>query len=89
MASTPVSKTSRTSSSTTNVVQRATLTTNGPGGAAGSFTITGLPVPSSCTVTFTSDGYQTETYAAAFTTAGLVGVGPVTMLPVEAAIEGM
>ena len=66
----------------------ATLTTNGPGGAAGSFTISGLPVPSSCTVTFESDGYQTETYAAAFTTAGLVGVGPVTMLPVEAAIEG-
>jgi hypothetical protein len=66
----------------------ATLTTNGPAGTAGSFTITGLPVPSDCTVTFAADGYQTETYPAAFTNAGLVGIGPITMLPVEATIEG-
>ncbi|HWL41340.1 MAG TPA: carboxypeptidase-like regulatory domain-containing protein [Ilumatobacter sp.] len=66
----------------------ATLTTNGPAGAAGSFAVTGLPVPGECTVTFSAPGYQTETYPAAFTTAGLVGVGPVHMLPVQATISG-
>lgn len=66
----------------------ATLTTNGPAGAAGSFTITGLPVPSDCTVTFTADGYQTETFSAVFATNGLIGIGPVTMLPDTASIEG-
>ena len=67
----------------------ATLTTNGPAGQAGSFAVSGLPVPSECTVTFSSPGYQTETYPASFTTAGLVGVGPVTLLPVDATIDGI
>ncbi len=67
----------------------ATLTTNGPAGTAGSFAVSGLPVPSDCTVTFSAPGYQTETYPAAFTTAGLVGIGPVTLLPVDATIEGV
>jgi hypothetical protein len=66
----------------------ATLTTNGPAGVAGSFTVTGLPVPGDYTVTFTADGYQPETYAVAFTNAGLAGVGPVVLLPVDATIEG-
>jgi hypothetical protein len=66
----------------------ATLTTNGPAGVAGSFTITGLPVPGDYTITFTADGYQPETYAVAFTNAGLAGVGPVVLLPVDATIEG-
>lgn len=66
----------------------ATLTTNGPGGAAGSYTVTGLPVPSECTVTVSADGYQTETYPARFDTAGTVAMEQATLLPVNGSISG-
>lgn len=66
----------------------ATLTTNGPGGAAGSYTVTGLPVPSECTVTVSADGYQTETYPARFDVAGTVTMEPATLLPVAGSISG-
>ncbi|MET0910291.1 MAG: carboxypeptidase regulatory-like domain-containing protein, partial [Ilumatobacteraceae bacterium] len=49
--------------------ETTSLTTDGSGGAAGSFTITGLPVPGEYTVTFSGTGVQDETLAASFTTA--------------------
>jgi hypothetical protein len=66
----------------------STLTTGGPGGDAGSFTMSGLPVPGNYTVTFSSPGLQTETLGVAYLAAGQQSVGTVTLLPDTAVIRG-
>ena len=66
----------------------STLTTSGTAGDAGSFTISGLPVPGSYTLSFSSPGFQTETVAAGFLAAGQQPVGTVTLLPETAVIQG-
>lgn len=66
----------------------STLTTSGTAGDAGSFTMSGLPVPGNYTLSFSSPGLQTETVAAAFLAAGQQSVGTVTLLPQTAVIQG-
>ncbi len=66
----------------------STLTTSGTAGAAGSFTMSGLPVPGNYTFSFSSPGLQTETVGASFLAAGQQSVGTVTLLPETAVIQG-
>ncbi len=68
--------------------QTTTLTTSGTGGAAGSFTIAGLPVPGSYTITFSGTGVQNETLGAGFLAAGVQDLGNVTLLPLTAQVGG-
>jgi hypothetical protein len=65
-----------------------TLTTGGPAGAAGSFTVSGLPVPGNYTITLSGPGVQTETVGANFLAAGQQTLGAVTLLPDTAVIRG-
>jgi hypothetical protein len=66
----------------------STLTTSGTAGDAGSFTMSGLPVPGNYTLSFSSPGLQTETVGAGFLAAGQQSVGTVTLLPQTAVIQG-
>ena len=68
--------------------ETSTLTTGGAGGAAGSFTVTGLPVPGEYTVTFSGAGVQSETLSASFTTAGPQDLGTVVLLPFTSEVYG-
>jgi len=69
--------------------ETTTLTTSGAGGAAGSFTITDLPVPASYTVSLGSDRVQTETVGTTFFAAGPQSVGNVVLLPVDSQVRGV
>lgn len=66
----------------------ATLTTSGAGGAAGSFTVTDLPVPGNYTISFSDPRYQTETLNATYLAAGTQLLGNVQLLPIGAEIRG-
>lgn len=68
--------------------ETTTLTTNGAGGAAGSFTVTGLVVPGNYTISFSDARYQTETLTATYFAAGTQSVGSVRLLPVGSEIRG-
>src|SRR5690606_29760250 len=68
--------------------ETTTLTTNGAAGSAGSFTVTGLPVPNDYTISFDSAAHQVETLGASFTTAGTNSVGAVTLLPITGTVTG-
>jgi len=69
--------------------QTTTLTTNGAGGGAGSYTVTGLPVPGVYTITFTADGYLPETLGAGFLAAGTQPLDTVTLLPEHGVVAGV
>ncbi len=68
--------------------ETSTLTSTGAGGGAGSFTVSGMPVPGEYTVTFTGTGVQNETLAASFTTAGTQDLGSVVLLPLTSQVRG-
>lgn len=68
--------------------ETTTLTTNGAAGAAGSFTVAGLPVPGDYTITLGGGGFQAETLSASFTEAGTRSVGAITLLPTVSEIRG-
>lgn len=65
-----------------------TLTSSGSGGAAGSFTLTDLPVPNDYTITFGADRYQAETLAISLSNAGEQALGTVALLPLDAKVTG-
>ena len=66
----------------------STLTTSGTAGAAGSFTVSGLPVPGNYTLSLSGPGLQTETIGANVAAAGQQSLGVVTLLPDTAVIRG-
>lgn len=68
--------------------ETSTLTTTGTAGSAGSFSVSGLPVPGNYTISLSSPGLQTETVGVDFQTAGELPVGNVTMLAVDGVIRG-
>ena len=68
--------------------ESSTLTTDGGGGSAGSFTISGLPVPGEYSVTFSGTGVQDETLAASFLTANTQDLGTVVLLPFTSTVSG-
>ncbi len=68
--------------------ETATLTSSGPGGAAGTFSMTNIPVPGSYTVTLSGEGFQTETLDAVFLAAGAQAVGEVVMVSETSQISG-
>lgn len=68
--------------------ETTTLTTGGPGGGEGSFTVTGLPVPGSYTVSIESSRTQTETLGVGFLAGGTQDVGTVTLLATTSIVGG-
>ncbi len=68
--------------------ETSTLTTTGTAGSAGSFSVSGLPVPGNYTVSLSSPSLQTETVGVNFQAAGELPVGNVTMLAVNGVIRG-
>ena len=68
--------------------QTTTLTTTGAGGAAGSFTISGLPAPGEYSITFGGSTVQDETLGASFLAAGTQNVGDVVLLPRSSQVHG-
>lgn len=68
--------------------ETTTLTTRGAGGAAGSFTITDLPVPASYTISLGDDQVQTETLSATFLVAGTQSIDAVTLLSIDSQVRG-
>jgi hypothetical protein len=69
--------------------QTSTLTTSGENSPAGSFTISGLPVPGEYTVTFRGENVQSETVAAALDPAQPQrSVGTVVLLPRTSEVSG-
>ena len=69
--------------------ETTTLTTSGAGGAAGSFTVTDLPVPAAYTISLGDDQVQTETLGATFLAAGTQSVGSVTLLSIDSQVRGV
>jgi hypothetical protein len=65
-----------------------TLTTGGIGGGPGSFTVTGLPVPGSYTVSISAPGFQTETLSAFFFGGAEQNLGQVVLLPATSVVRG-
>lgn len=68
--------------------ETATLTSSGAGGAAGSFSLSNIPVPGTYAVTLSGDGFQTETLDAAFLAAGVRPLGDIVMVPVSSEVSG-
>jgi hypothetical protein len=69
--------------------ETATLTSTGTGGAAGSFSMTNIPVPGTYTITLSGDGFQTETLDAVFMAAGTQLLATVEMVPITAEVSGL
>jgi hypothetical protein len=74
------------------VSETSTLTSNGSGGAAGSFEMTELPITGEVTNYTITVGdettHQPETLGASFTSAGTQPLGQITLRPVSAALTG-
>ena len=68
--------------------ETSTLTTTGTAGGAGSFTISGLPVPGNYTVGLSSPNLQDETLGMNFQGAGQQSIGTVTMLADNGVVRG-
>ncbi len=68
--------------------ETTTLTTGGLGGAAGSFTISGLPVPGDYTISISGDRIQTETLGAVFLAGGTEDLGTITLLGNNSEVRG-
>jgi hypothetical protein len=72
--------------------ETTTLTTNGAGGLAGSFSVTDLPIvpsPANYTVTLSNAAFQTETVGVTFTAPGPQTVGAVQLLPITSEVRGV
>jgi hypothetical protein len=68
--------------------ETTTLTTGGPGGGAGSFTVSGLPVPGDYTLSIEAPGYQTESLRATFLGGAQQDFGAIDLVPTTATIDG-
>jgi 5-hydroxyisourate hydrolase-like protein (transthyretin family) len=68
--------------------ETTTLTTGGPGGGAGSFTVTGLPVPGDYTVSIEAPGYQTESLRATFLGGAQQDFGAINLVATTSTING-
>jgi hypothetical protein len=66
----------------------STLTTSGPGAAAGSYTLTGIPTPGNIAVTFSLPGYMSETRLVGFLTPTTVPNVSVQLRKATASIVG-
>jgi len=66
----------------------ATLTTAGAGGGAGSFVMSGLPVPGDYAIMLSSDLQQTETLAVRFDDAETTDLGQIEMLSNVSEVRG-
>jgi hypothetical protein len=68
--------------------ETSTLTTNSANAAAGSFTMSGLAVPGTYTVTISGEDVQSETVGVTFDSDVPKSVGDVLMLPVNSQVRG-
>ncbi len=68
--------------------ETTTLTTGGPGGGAGSFTVSGLPVPGDYTVSIEAPGFQTESLRATFLGGAQQDFGAINLVSTTSTVDG-